>query len=408
MLIQRVKWAILLLICIIGLTSPVAAAAKIEVAVNHSQVLYFSGVQRVAIASPEIADVVVVSSSEVLLVGKAPGATTLHVWSAVGRSSYLVEVAADDAAVANEMKSILGYSGMQVSKINKTIILEGTVNDQYQKNRAEKLAAAYGEKVINLLEVTRPVQVKIEAKVVEVNREKAKGLGIKWGNSPAIPGTFGFGQSQSNSVVGRSLGDLGTFTDINAQLTALVQNGVAKILSQPNVITLSGGKANIMVGGQIPVPVALENNKITVEWKDYGIKLDIAPEVNGEGLISSIVKAEVSTLDWNSTKSIQIVGDLKIPPLKLRKTENAIALSSGQTMAIGGLISSETTQDITRIPLLSDIPILGKLFKSKSFSRGETELLIFITPSIVNPAEYIPDATAEMDKFIKENPWGGK
>lgn len=401
-----------ILLMIIFLTAgymPAQAAEKLEVAVNQSRVLTFFGVEKVAVANPEIADVIVVSGSELLLVGKASGTTTLHVWSSSGRQGYIVDVAKEDTPIAGEIQKILGYPDIRVTKLNKTVILEGTVNDQYQKARAEKVAGAYAEKVVNLLELTRPVQIKIEARILEINRELANNVGIKWGYNPASsPGTFGFGQSFSNRYMPDTLGKLGTFASINAQIDALVKDGIVKILSQPNMITLSGDKANIMVGGEIPVPVGLDNGKITIEWKEYGIKLDVAPEVNAEGLISSKVKAEVSTLDWNDEHRIEIAGSLKIPPIKTRKAETAIALSSGQTMAIGGLISAEIAKDVTRLPLLSNIPVLGKLFTSKSFNRGETELIILITPTIVNPAEYVPAATGEMNGFIKENPWGEK
>lgn len=395
----------LLLLCILTMPLPAQAAGELAVALNQSRVLNFYGVERVAVANPEIADVVVVSGSEVLLVGKAPGVTTLHVWSISGRDSYEVQVAADDLPLAEEIKRILSYPDIRVSKINKTIILEGTVNDQYQKARAEKVAGAYGDKVVNLLELTKPTQVKIEARVIEINREKVNNLGIKWGNNIASPGSFIFGQGTNYAALNSRA--FTNYYDIMGQLDALIKNGSAKILSQPNLVTLSGDKANILVGGQIPVPISTQNGQITIEWKDYGIKLEVAPEVNGEGLINSRVKAEVSSLDWNSTHKIAVSQSLAIPPIKMRKAETAIALSSGQTMAIGGLIASEMTQDVYKVPLIADLPIIGNLFKSTSFNRSETELLILITPVIVDPIEYVPGATQEMKDFEKENPWGG-
>lgn len=401
---------VITIIAAIMLVSAITAAAneKLTVAVNQSRVLNFNAVERIAVANPEIADVLVVSGVEVLLVGKSPGLTTLHIWAGSSRYSYLVEVGAADVTIANDIKNILGLSDISVSKVNKTIILEGTVNDQYQKTRAEKVASAYADKVVNLLEITQPVQVKIEAKVVEINREAAKNLGIKWsGNGVGTPGNFYFGQSFGNSLAPKAFGNLGTYAPINAQVDALVTNGLAKILSQPNMITLSGDKANIMVGGQIPIPVALNDNRIAIEWKDYGIKMEIAPEVNAEKLIQSKIKAEVSTLDWTDEHKIELGVGMKIPPIKLRKAETAIAMSSGQTMAIGGLISSEVTKDVYKVPLLGDIPILGNLFKSASFSRGETEVIILVTPTIVNPKEYIPSQTSEMKEFVQENPFRG-
>jgi len=407
---RKIYIAILLALFSLLIVSTVAAAETIAVAVNQSRVMTFYAVEKVAIASPDIADVVVVSTTEVLLIGKSPGTTSLHIWSAGTRESFQVEVVADDVPIANEIKKIIGLNDLKVSKVGKTIILEGKVNSQYQKARAEKVAEAYGEKVVNLLEMTKPIQVKIETVILEIDREKTKDLGIKWGSfmDQFVQGSFGYGQDITNSFIqGTTLGGLGKYSPLRGILMAMVKDGNAKILSQPNIITLSGEKANIMVGGQIPIPISSQNGQISIEWKDYGIKLDIAPEVNAEGLINSKIKAEVSSLDWNSAHRIQLSANMNIPPIKMNKAETSIALSSGQTMAIGGLLSNQTSKDVTKVPFLSDIPILGKLFTSTSYSRGETELIILVTPTIVDPAEYLPRTTQEMQQFLKEDPLGG-
>jgi len=432
--------AILLVLFSFFMISTVAAGGKVTVAVNQSEVMTFYSVDKVAIASPDIADVIAVSHTEVLLVGKSPGTTTLHIWSAGTRETFQVEVVADDVPIANEIKKIIGFDDLKVSKVGKTIILEGKVNSQYQKARAEKVAEAYGEKVVNLLEMTKPLQVKIEAKIIEISKAKSTELGIKWGNDPSKAGVFQFGQSPNpnwtttshyitpkgddasissttwNQAIalsggarwGQQWGSLGGFFDINAQLNALINQGAAKILSQPYMVTVSGESGSILVGGQIPIPTSNSNGSISVEWKEYGIKLDVTPEVNSEGLINGKIKAEVSSLDWSSDHQITLGANLKIPPITTRRAETAIALSSGQTMAIGGLYSKVDTKNITKLPLLGDLPILGALFTSKSFGKDETELIILITPTILEPAEYLPHPiTPEMKEFIKEDPVGG-
>ena len=384
-------------------------ADSFTVAVNHSQVITLPGVERVAVANPEIADVIIVSGSEMLVVGKSVGVTSLHVWSSAGLQSYLVKVAVDDAPLASTIESAIGYPGVKVSKLGSTIILEGKVDTQPQKERAEKLASIYGDKVINLLALEKPAQIKIEAQVIEIDRQKAKELGIKWGNGVGpdfTPGGFSGGQAYFGNN-GWSLGNFGETAALNSQISAMVKDGTARILSRPSIITLSGDKANIMIGGEIPIPVGLKDGTITIVWKAYGIMLDIGPELTNANLIQSKIKAEVSSLDWNSAHRLQLGNGMYIPPIKMRKAETAIALASGQTMAIGGLISSETTRDILKIPLLADLPVLGSLFKSTSFNRQETELLIFITPTVVDPATYQPQAKPDMREFSKENPWGG-
>lgn len=331
--------------------SATAFGQSYEVAVNQSQILNIEGVKRVAIANPAIADVIVVSDSELLLVGKTPGITSLQVWTDRVPNVYSIHVSGPEYYIGK--------------------------------------------------------QIKIEAKIVEIDRGKMKNLGIKWGNDVTTPGSFAFGQGIVNSEVGKLWSNFGSYADIQAQLDLLIRDDYAKMLSQPNMITLSGTKANILVGGQMPVPVSNDNGQITVEWKDYGIKLEIEPSVNAEDSIYTKVKAEVSAIDWNDSHKIYITtSGLAIPPITMRKADSTIVLSSGQTMAIGGLISSEMSKDVQKIPLLGDLPILGNLFKSTSFTRNETELLIFITPTIVDPNEYIPNSTIEMKKELKKDPWG--
>ena len=382
------------------------AAARMAIGAGQSRTITMYGLQRAAIANPDVADVVVVSSSELILVGKQTGTTTLIIWSGAGRQNYLVEVSAADPAIANEIKRILGYPDIRVAKVNKTVILEGTVNDQYQRARAEKIAGAYGEKVVNLLEIAKPVQIRIEAKIVEINRTKTQELGLKYysGSTTTAPGIFYAGQSQINPKSPNTFGNLGTFAPVNAQLNLLIQNGYAKLLSQPNLVTLSGDKANILVGGQIPVPVSNQNGQISIEWKDYGIKLDILPEASLDGVITSKLKAEVSSMEWNSVNKIELGTNMKIPPIRMRKAESSIALASGQTMAIGGLIANDITRDVTKIPLLGDLPVIGQLFRSTSFVKGETELLILVTPTIVDSQALVPPMSQELKDHINQNP----
>ena len=345
-------YGILIWLCVMFVAIPATAFGEnFEVAVNQSQILNIAGVKRVAIANPAIADVLVVSDSEVLLVGKTSGVTSLQVWTDRVPTIYTIHVSGPEYYVGK--------------------------------------------------------QIKIEAKIVEIDRGKTKNLGIKWGNTGTSSWSFAFGQGINNTEVGKQWNNFGSYADIRAQLDLLIQDNYAKVLSQPNLITLSGTKANILVGGQMPVPVSNDNGQITVEWKDYGIKLDIEPSVNADESIYTKVKAEVSAIDWNSNHKIVITTNgMAIPPLTMRKAESTIVLASGQTMAIGGLIANEMSKDVQKIPFLGDIPILGNLFKSTTFNKNETELLIFITPTIVDPYEYVPNSTTEMKNEVKKDPLG--
>jgi pilus assembly protein CpaC len=412
---MKKSFALGVLLCLMLLwPSQLAASAqeKMTVGAGQSRTVNMSGLQRAAIANPDVADVVVVSSSELILVGKQTGTTTLIIWSNMGQQTYQVEVAANDPGIANEIKRVLGYPDIRVVKVNKTVILEGTVNDQYQRARAEKIAAAYGDKVVNLLEIAKPVQIKIEAKIVEINRTKTDKLGLQFfsnSDGAGSPGIFFAGQSQSNVGPAGVNGNFGNYAPINAQINLLIQNGYAKLLSRPNMVTLSGEKANILVGGQIPVPVSNMAGQVSIEWKDYGIKLDISPEASLDGIITSKVKAEVSAMEWNNpTTKVELGPSIKIPSIRIRKAETAIALASGQTIAIGGLIAHDITRDVTKFPFLGDLPVLGQLFRSTSFIKGETELIILVTPTIVDPQALVPPMSQELKDHMNQKPAGGQ
>lgn len=408
------KIAGVLLACMLWAMS--ASAANMTVGQNQSVVLNASGVYKVAVANPEIADVVVISSSQVMLVGKKAGSTTLHIWRSGGQFTYTVLVNGNDAGAAEMIKSLLGYPDIHVSVAGGKVILEGMVENQYQRDRAEKLAGAYGE-VVNMLEMSHPKQVRIESRIIEISTDKVKNLGIAFGNaadsgsssssgssddtnvSLGTEGSFGFGQSHKNSIdTGRPFNWFGSYANINAQLNALVKNGDAKILSQPYVITMSGEKADILIGGEIPVPVNTDDNTVTVEWREYGIRLEIEPVVQQDNGVDTKIQTEVSSLDWSSAVNATSATGVRIPGLLSRKANSHVLMQPGMTMAIGGLISSTESKSVSKIPLLGDIPILGQFFRNTSKTRERKEILILLTPILVD-SDYKPVMSKEADRL---------
>lgn len=408
------KIAGVLLSCMLWAMS--ASAANMTVGQNQSVVLNASGVYKVAVANPEIADVVVISSSQVMLVGKKAGSTTLHIWRNGGQFTYTVLVNGNDAGAAEMIKSLLGYPDINVSVAGGKVILEGMVENQYQRDRAEKLAGAYGE-VVNMLEMSHPKQVRIESRIIEISTDKVKNLGIAFGNaadsgsssssgssddssiSLGTEGSFGFGQSHKNSIdTGRPFNWFGSYANINAQLNALVKNGDAKILSQPYVITMSGEKADILIGGEIPVPVNTDDNTVTVEWREYGIRLEIEPVVQQDNGVDTKIQTEVSSLDWSSAVNATSATGVRIPGLLSRKANSHVLMQPGMTMAIGGLISSTESKSVSKIPLLGDIPILGQFFRNTSKTRERKEILILLTPILVD-SDYKPVMSKEADRL---------
>lgn len=372
----------------------VLAAPQVLIDANQSQCLTLeSGISRIAIANPDIADVTVTSGADVLIVAKKVGSTTLFIWDRSGtRNEYNVVITNQDTATGTAIQHIIGYPDVKVDKIGDQILLTGKVKNQDQRQRAEDIAKMYSGKVENMITMSQPIQVRIEARIVEISRNKTKNLGINWGNASSVddttgivtvnPGSFSFGQNSSNRYWPSTLGHGGTFATINATLNFLIGNGDAKVLSQPHVVTMSGQKASILIGGEMPVPSTNSNGSTNVEWKNYGIELDMEPVATEEGLITSKVMASVSTL---SEAAGIVINGTSLKGLATRKAETVISLPSGETMVIGGLLSSEDTKSINKIPLLGDIPILGRFFRSVSESHDEKELLIFITPTIVDP-----------------------
>lgn len=367
-----------------------AEATDIIVPINQSHILDMSGgISRIAVGNPAIADVTVTSGQQILVVAKAAGSTSLYIWDRSGmRHDYSVAVTEQDVATGKAIRQIIGYDGVRVDKIGSKILLSGTVKDQEQQQRANAIAKMYGSDVVDMLTLTAPMQVSIEAKIVEINKNKDKDIGVNWGSASDIDtdtgvvtvnsGSFSFGQYNKFSAFGYS-----SAAPLMGTLNFLVDHGDAKILSQPHVVTMSGQKANILIGGEMPVPTTNSNGSTNVEWKNYGIELNMEPVADEDGLITSKVMVSVSTL--NATAGVTISGTT-IKGLTTRKAETVISLPSGQTMVIGGLLSTEDTKSINKIPLLGDIPILGRLFRDVSESHEEKELLIFITPTLVNAA----------------------
>ena len=404
------------------LSAPVAmAATPLNVSVNESRYVQEVGLSRVAIGNPDIADVQLLSARDFLLVGKKTGSTTLLVWSANGRQEYIVTVTAENSGLASMIEKAINLPGVTVQMVGEKILLRGTVMNQYEKDLALKIAGLYtgttpstsasgsgspgsamdktGGNVIDLLQMARPSQIRLEAQVIEIASSNKRELGIQYGTKTGgdsdskldAEGTIYAGEDWNTRGWGGWL--VRHSSTINAALNALITQGKARILSRPNVSTLSGEKAKILIGGSIPIPTN-DDGSVTIQWKEYGVKLDIEPVVDQMDKITSKVHAEVSSLDYSHGVT---QNGFTIPALSTREAEAVIHVSDGMSMVIGGLLNSEDSKTISKIPLLGNIPILGEFFKHTSRSRDKRELIILITPRIV--AE---DTLAPMSDKMKE------
>lgn len=419
---QLKRLGLLVTAAMIGAAGNVFAADILNVSVNGSRYMEDSGITRLAVGNPDIADIRLLSNNDYLVVGKKAGSTSLLVWSDHGRQEYNVYVSGDDEGTEKAIQKAIGYPGVKVQMMNGKLLLRGKVKNQYEHDSAVKVAQLYlgsgggaassasanGEgqgaatdsNIIDLLDMTNPSQVRLEAQIIEINTSAERDLGIQYW-SPTLGNTTttnAFGETTSTDItrgssnlfyVGEnfknsrgSFGWLGShFSNINASLQALVTEGKARILSRPSITTMSGQKANILIGGRIPIPTSAGDGQIAIDWRDYGIKLNIEPVVDAENKITSKVHAEVSTLDYGHSVT---ENDFSIPAIASREADAVINVRSGMTMAIGGLLNSQDGKTVTKIPLLGDIPIIGQFFRHTQKTRDNRELLILITPTLVS------------------------
>lgn len=395
------------------------AAEPVEVSLNESKYMAASGITRLAVGNPAIADVQLLSSGDFLLVGKKAGTTSLIVWSDGGRrTEYTVYVAGNDRGMASAIQDAIGYPKVHVQMIEDRVMLRGKVENQYEHDTALKIAGLYtggdGSGVIDLLEMEHPSQIRLEAQIIEINSDYTKNLGIQyWSQTPGSNSNSDSSTGNSNS--GITVGTAGLFyggedfssnrkhggwlgshvANVNVTLQALINEGKARILSRPSITTMSGKTANILIGGRIPIPVSDGNGNVSIDWHEYGVKLNIEPVVDSEDKITSKVHAEVSTLDYSHGVKID---SFSVPGIATREAESEVNVRSGMTMAIGGLINSENAKIVSKIPLLGDLPIIGRFFRHTSNTRDKRELIILITPTLV-----ADDTPAPMSQRMKES-----
>lgn len=395
------------------------AAEPVEVSLNESKYMAASGITRLAVGNPAIADVQLLSSGDFLLVGKKAGTTSLIVWSDGGRrTEYTVYVAGNDRGMASAIQDAIGYPKVHVQMIKDRVMLRGKVENQYEHDSALKIAGLYtggdGSGVIDLLEMEHPSQIRLEAQIIEINSDYTKNLGIQyWSQTPGSNSNSGSSTGNPNNNI--TVGTAGLFyggedfsstrkhggwlgshvANVNVTLQALINEGKARILSRPSITTMSGKTANILIGGRIPIPVSDGNGNVSIDWHEYGVKLKIEPVVDSEDKITSKVHAEVSTLDYSHGVKID---SFSVPGIATREAESEVNVRSGMTMAIGGLINSEDAKIVSKIPLLGDLPIIGRFFRHTSNTRDKREVIILITPTLV-----ADDTPAPMSRRMKES-----
>jgi pilus assembly protein CpaC len=372
-------------------------------------------IARVAVGIGDVAEATVVTPTEIMINGKAPGETSLIIWdSRGGRQFFNITVRPSSAvttdnldAIRRELSLELPGQRLKVTSENNMVFLRGTVNDLNGSARAVQIAST-GGKVVNLLNVNVPAadpQILLKVRFASVDRSKEIQLGINlfstgFGNTVAgvttgqfaAPGvTLPIAGSPATASLTNGLNLFAFFPGLNlgATLEALEQRGVVEVLAEPNVMTVNGKEASLLAGGEFPYPIAQASGTsggatISISFKEYGVRLNFIPTITPRGTIRLQVAPEVSALDF--TNAIQISG-FDVPAITERKVKTEVELKDGQSFVIGGLLNKNENEALQKIPLIGDIPFIGKFFQSIQRTKTDTELIVIVTPEIVAPIE---------------------
>jgi pilus assembly protein CpaC len=360
-----------------------------------------------------------------MVTGKAPGETTLIYWSAAGvPTSVDVNVWVENG-VRKGLQKIVPGEKFEMSGTPETMILTGTVKSETAQRRLVESAKAYTKNVVDLLAVERVEQVMLQVRVAEVNRNVVKELGFTFwtdGNqtgrgtlSPGNAFTPFFGDMHNTQLekigpnasfsdaVNLFVAKPGGFPKFAAFVRALNDRGAMKVLAEPNLVVSNGAEGKFLAGGEFPVIINTSNGGTggpSVTYKEFGVRLTFLPKITPNGEIQMKIAQEVSELDF--ANAVTLTG-FSIPALRTRKAESSLQLADGQTFALAGLIDNKISKQISKIPLLGDIPVLGALFRSTRYQNNETELVILVTPRIVRPMEKGVTASLPTDRVKPED-----
>src|SRR5882724_7622809 len=375
----------------------------VNVLVGQSRVINFDKpVGRFSVSNPEIAEAVLVTPDQVLVNGKAFGQVNFIAWEQSGKE-YLVfdvYVRANLSLIDSQMRVLFPKDDIRLSQANGSVVMSGNVSDPTKAAQAQSVVEAAGFKTVNMLSspVQNMTQVQLQVRVAEVSRSRMRDLGTSYtsvnggtsvfasGGGPAnltnsiLPG---LGTTFAGSALNLFLFNSGIGTA--AYIKALQTQGALRELAEPNLIAMNGQEASFLAGGEFPVPIVQgggDRSSVSVIFKEYGVRLNFKPTIIDEDHIRLELEPEVSTIDF--ANGVKFDGFL-IPALRTRRAKTGVELRDGQSFALAGLLDNNESRSLSKVPVLGDIPVLGALFKSKSFAKNETELMFIVTATLVKP-----------------------
>lgn len=396
---------------------------QLEISVGTSTVVNAPWpVSRVSITNPEIADVQVLTPKQVLLTASTLGSTDLILWSETEEIWHArVNVIVDLSYIREELSKLFPTATLTMVQSRDMVVISGQVRRAEDVTRLRAVLSAYGIKFLDTTSLAGVQQVMLKVRVAEVSRQAIRQLSTNLlyqgdnftlasrpaasNGSPLI--SFGLDSAlsvaPSTSLIGQFSG-----ADLQMFLQALSENQYVRILAEPTLVALSGEEASFLAGGEFPIPVVQgggsnAGNGITIEYKEFGVRLAFRPTVLGDNSIRLLVAPEVS--DLSDVGSIEIEG-FRIPSILTRRAQTTLELNSGQTFAMAGLLNSNTSARNSRIPLLGDLPIIGTLFRSVRYASGETELVVLVTAALVEPLNVnIAVQTVPGDTYVAPSEW---
>jgi pilus assembly protein CpaC len=393
-----------------------------------------SSFKRASVANPDVADQIVLSTNQIYLAGKDVGTTTLTLWGNDNKVSnvFNVQVAPDVSRLKEQIHMLLPHeAGIQVMNSHDHITLAGNVSNMGSLNQVLALAEPYApQRIVNLVQVGGVQQVMMEVKIAEMQRGLLKKLGVNFNrqqeghrdfsagllnglSAPNLDDYVRLGHPDTGAVrtttelfdILPALGTTGILgfgigKDLwTVYLDMLKEHGLSRLMAEPTLIAESGQAAEFLVGGEFPIPIPQQFSQVTIRFKEFGVGLKFTPTVLSDGRISVIVNPEVSELDF--ANGITLSG-FTIPSLTTRRVKTVVELGDGQSFAIAGLLQENIRETVAKYPVLGDIPILGALFRSTSFQKDETELVVIVTPHLVKPLD-MAKQTLPTDYYLEPN-----
>jgi len=383
----------------------------VNVLVGQSRVINFDRpVGRFSVSNPEIAEAVLVTPDQVLVNGKGSGQVNFIAWEQTGGQFLVFDVfvRANLSLIDSQIRALFPKDDIRLSQANGSVVISGSAADSNTSKQVQSVVEAAGFKTVNMLSspTKGATQVQLQVRVAEVSRNRMKDIGTSftYQGAPSHGGYLNSGSGPSGlsdppaqprplcpgcGIVGGpltpALNLLLMGGNTLAMLRMLQTQGAVRELAEPNIIAMDGQEASFLAGGEFPIPVIQSNNSnvgVTIVFKEYGVRLTFKPTIIDEDHIRLELTPEVSTIDFNT--GVKFDGFL-IPGLLTRRAKTGVELRDGQSFALAGLLDNREIKSISEVPVLSQVPILGNLFKSKSFQKNETELMFIVTAQIVKP-----------------------